>query len=792
VYYHDWITMPRAAFRWFYLLFFLSGFPALLYQIVWQRTLFAIYGVNIESVTVVVSAFMLGLGLGSLAGGRISRNPSAPLLLLFGGIELGIAAYGLASLPLFHAVARFTAGAPPLQTGLLSFALVLVPTVLMGATLPLLVAQLVRFSGNVGRSVGILYFVNTLGSAVACFVAALVTMPYLGMSGSIVVAAVLNVLVGSAVLVLHFRWSGKTAGEEAAETGKAESVAMMPFPLAVTLAGLAGFLSLCYEIVWYRLYSFATSGPAQVFSYVLGAFLAGIALGSLLSRRICTQGLRWDDARDSKTQPVRDPVGNASGAETSLGAADTSVRATGFRGSLVRGDDAADTSRLARTIALLVVLANLLGFAIVPLVALAVRHMDYLWTLPLIAVTAGLLGATFPLLCHISVRPNAGAGAGLSYLYLGNIVGSAAGSWVVGFVLMDYFSLRWISVLLALLGIGIAIALLAVARLDARQKAIAAAVVTCAAVAVVLSSGPLFATVYGQMQYKREWGEQGTRLTDLVETRSGVVAVDEDGAIFGGGAFDGWMTTDIRETDLLLRPLALSFFHPDPKEVLEVGLSGGAWSEIISNHPQLEKQVVVEINPGYVEVIKRYPMVAPLLHNPKVELVIDDGRRWMLRNRDRKFDVIVMDTIYYWRAHATNLLSVEFLDLARQLLKPGGIIYYNTTFSWDAQHTGAEHFPYAYRFGPFMAVSDSPIQVDAERWRKILASYRLEGKPILDLSQPEDVRLLREIMEPAATLPGDTYVSEGMETRENILRRTKGLKIITDDNMATEWRSHPE
>src|ERR1700733_3701968 len=131
----------QKSFRWFYLLFFLSGFPALIYQIVWQRTLFSIYGVNIESVTIVVSAFMLGLGLGSLAGGRVSKSPTAPLLLLFGGIELGIAAYGMASLPLFHAVSRFSAGAPPLETGVLSFAMVVVPTLLMGATLPLLVAQ---------------------------------------------------------------------------------------------------------------------------------------------------------------------------------------------------------------------------------------------------------------------------------------------------------------------------------------------------------------------------------------------------------------------------------------------------------------------------------------------------------------------------------------------------------------------------------------------------------------------------------------------------------------------------
>src|SRR5215471_1758493 len=189
-----------------YLLFFLSGFPALIYQIVWQRTLFGIYGVNVESVTIVVSAFMLGLGLGSFAGGRITQNPRVPKLLLFGAVELGTAAYGLASLPLFHAVAKITAGAPPVQTGLLSFALVLIPTVLMGATLPLLVAHLVNLSGNVGRSVGVLYFVNTLGSACACFVSAWFAMPYLGMSKSVVLAAALNVIVGGAVSAMHFLW----------------------------------------------------------------------------------------------------------------------------------------------------------------------------------------------------------------------------------------------------------------------------------------------------------------------------------------------------------------------------------------------------------------------------------------------------------------------------------------------------------------------------------------------------------------------------------------------------------
>jgi predicted membrane-bound spermidine synthase len=715
-----------------YVLFFLSGIPALIYQIVWQRTLFAIYGVNIESVTVVVSAFMLGLGLGSLAGGRVSKRARAPLLL-FGAMELGIAAYGVASLPLFRWVAGFSAGAPPAESGVLSFAMVLLPTVMMGATLPLLTAHLVRLSGNVGRSVGVLYFVNTLGSAAACFLAALVTMPDLGMSGSVGVATAINAVVGTAVLGLHF--AGRGAATDQPPEPKSPP-GMLPFGLAVVLAGAAGFLSLCYEIVWYRIYSFATAGPAQCFSFVLGAFLTGIALGALLSRRMCRL---------------------------------------------------ADPARLTRSIASLILMASVLGIAIAPQVADIVRHASYLWTLPLIAAAAGLLGATFPLLCHVSIRADGGAGAGLSYLYLANIIGSAGGCWIVGFVLMDWLTLHGISVLLALIGIVVALTLWCSARVGGRGLAVGFVLAALISSFVLRSSRP-YETVYGKMQYKQDWGAKGTRLTDTVETRSGVVTVDEDGAIFGGGAFDGWVTADIHETDLLRRPLALSFFHPDPKDVLEIGLSGGGWSEIIGNHSQLDHQVVVEINPGYLEVIRRYPSVAPILRNPKVEIVIDDGRRWMLRNRDRKFDVIVMDTIYHWRAQATSLLSVEFLDLARQMLKPGGILYYNTTFSWEAQRTGAVHFPYAVRFGPFMVVSDSPIAMGLDRWKNVLVNYRLEGKPIFDLRDAEDREILQGLLDRAKTLPGNSYVSEGMETRENILRRTAGRRIITDDNMATEWR----
>src|SRR5450755_1732188 len=135
---------------WIYILFFSYGFPALIYQIVWQRALFSIYGLSIQSVTIVVSAFMLGLGLGSLAGGTLSKSTRVPPVILFALAELGTAVFGVMSLRLFRWVAGLTVRSSPSMIGLAAFLLILIPTLLMGATLPLLVEQVVRSSQNIG------------------------------------------------------------------------------------------------------------------------------------------------------------------------------------------------------------------------------------------------------------------------------------------------------------------------------------------------------------------------------------------------------------------------------------------------------------------------------------------------------------------------------------------------------------------------------------------------------------------------------------------------------------------
>lgn len=215
-------TAPIRYVALLYGVFLASGFAALLYQIVWQRSLFAIYGINIESVTIVVTGFMLGLGLGSLAGGAISKNPKRPVLLLFSMVELGIGTYGIVSLPLFHAVGAFTLDMSPIATALITFLLVLVPTMLMGGTLPLLVAHLVRQSGNVGQSVGMLYFVNTLGSAIASIAAVMRLMGPLGQANTVRLAATINALVALSVLGLYLKTRNSGPAPGRAKQSEAE------------------------------------------------------------------------------------------------------------------------------------------------------------------------------------------------------------------------------------------------------------------------------------------------------------------------------------------------------------------------------------------------------------------------------------------------------------------------------------------------------------------------------------------------------------------------------------------
>jgi hypothetical protein len=217
-----------------------------------------------------------------------------------------------------------------------------------------------------------------------------------------------------------------------------------------------------------------------------------------------------------------------------------------------------------------------------------------------------------------------------------------------------------------------------------------------------------------------------------------------------------------------------------------IGLATGAWAQVLAHHPEVQRVLAIEINPGYLDVIDRSDAVRSLLDNPKFEVAIDDGRRWLARHPDEEFDLIVMNTTYHWHAYAANLLSVEFLQTIRDHLAPEGIAIYNTASSPEAQRTGAVVFDHALRFFNNMIVSNDPLVGDGTRLRAILTTYRIDGQPVFDLEQGHDRSRLDDIVSLLGrfTTPPEL---DGFEKRAQILARTKGVRLITDDNMGTEW-----
>jgi len=506
------------------------------------------------------------------------------------------------------------------------------------------------------------------------------------------------------------------------------------------VAAFAGTIALSYEILWVRAYSFVTGGTASSFGVLLGAYLFGLAIGSLLS---------WFYCNDRRALAGRERLATPAG---------------------------------------LLVAASALGFLSVPaLAALAVRGGSLVAWLGLVAVFAGVIGAVLPLVSHFGVTADGQAGAWLSYLYVANILGSAAGSLLTGFVLLDVLPMRRVATVLALAGLAVAALLLLAAGGSASALALRLGLLGLAGALALLADEPLFHHAFEKMQRKANY-DPSESFTDLVENRSGVISVLKDGTIFGGGVYDGAYSVDlVHDKNLIVRPYALAAFHPHPRRVLLIGLSSGSWAQVLAHNPDVERLTVIDINPGYLGLIPRHAAVASLLANPKLEVVIDDGRRWLAAHPERQFDAVFSNTTWHWRSMATSLLSAEFLRLVGRHLADGGVFIWNTTFSLEAQKTGCEVFPYGFRFLNSMVASNQPISLDRARWREALLAYRIEGKAVFDLTNPAHVDRLEEVLRigPTPGRPDDR--NKDFQPCPNLLRWTRELRSITDDNMASEW-----
>ena len=182
-------------------LFFMSGVAALVYQVAWQRLLFASFGVDIDSVTIIVSVFMLGLGLGALVGGDLADRRPAMSLHFFAIAEFGIGIFGVFSPDLIRLTGDLFVAAPQWQIAIVNFLLLLVPTVLMGATLPILTAHVTRIWGHVGKSIGVLYQVNTFGAASGVAIIGFAWLLLFDIDTAIRTAAVVNLMISILTLI---------------------------------------------------------------------------------------------------------------------------------------------------------------------------------------------------------------------------------------------------------------------------------------------------------------------------------------------------------------------------------------------------------------------------------------------------------------------------------------------------------------------------------------------------------------------------------------------------------------
>jgi len=500
----------------------------------------------------------------------------------------------------------------------------------------------------------------------------------------------------------------------------------MKLRIALALAAISGFIALSYEIVWYRVLSMMTRGISASFGLLLAAYLLGLAIGSRIAAAYCKEDQ--------------------------------------------------DGARVLRLLAFFVAVANAVAAIVAPVFGWTAKFTDFKLGLVVVAIGAAFLGAVLPLVSHFGIEPDERAGARLSYVYLANIIGSSLGSLVTGFVLLDTMSLVAAARLLFVAGFVLAGAVL---MMSGTRKPGGYVVLTAGAIAAAFLTPKLYDQLYERIVYKNEFdGKQ--RFARVIENKSGVVTVTDDLTVYGSGTYDGVLNTALQKNDRnnIVRAYVVGALHPHPRDVLMIGLSGGSWAQVVAHLPGVEHLTIVEINPGYIPVVDENPETATLLKNPKVSLVIDDGRRWLLRNADRRFDFIVMNTTMHWRAHATNLLSTEFMDIARAHLAPGGIFYFNTTDSYDIQLTAAKHFPHFKRICNFVAVSDAPFDFDRPRWTEMIQTMTIDGKPVLEL--PRDQALFDELrgfndMEPAWSIL-DRY-----ETKNT---------VVTDDNMVTEW-IHP-
>jgi predicted membrane-bound spermidine synthase/tetratricopeptide (TPR) repeat protein len=631
---------------------------ALIYEQLWIRELQQVFGSTIHAITTVVAAYMGGLGLGAWVGGRRADGTSRPAAW-YGGLELAIGLFGLASPWIIGAVGEgWLRAASALQPGLwagtvmkfaAAFTVMLVPTFLMGATLPLLTRAFTGpGTGALRHDLGLLYGLNTVGGVIGCALAGYVLIERVGQGPTLLATGGLNLVLGACAVLWGRTFPAPVApGAEEAAAPSSPEVRR----LALRLLALTAFASLLYEIAWTRVLVLVVGSSTYAFTTILACFLLGIGIGSLVAQR------------RRASMPTLLLAATVQGAVALL----ASLIFPFFR-------------------MLPAFIVETLQVRSLPPTALIVIHSAALAVV--ITPPAVGMGMAFPLLTELAVRPGAGSGAETGRAYWANTLGSIAGSVVTGFILIHALGAERTLLAGVAMNAAAAIALAwSIGNGGGWRSRLRLPVGLAAAALVIALATPSWSTrlldrgpaLYGrdiETTRQRDGFLRGRGSEQLAFTEgwNATVSVWRNGMatwLKSNGKADASSVADMNTQVLvgLLPGLA----HPAPRRAFVVGFGSGVSVRALAAVRGVEQVDVAEIERAVLDAAPFFADVnADVLRDPRVRIIEDDARSALQLARQR-YDVIASEPSNPWIAGVASLFTSDFYRIAAARLAPEGV-----------------------------------------------------------------------------------------------------------------------
>lgn len=723
--------------------FFATGFAGLLLQVVWQRVISLHAGVDLVASTTVVAAFMGGLGLGNLLGGVIADRVSPRATLAwYGGSVAVIGGYGLVSPWLLYDAYRSVAPSLGGVGGTFAFNLVVlvVPTTLMGVSLPLLGRGVVSSISDAAHRLSRLYAINTFGAAVGAAASGWFLLGTIGFVASIRLASALYLLAAVAAFALYRQ---ATDGESAARPAPAAG----PDPAVrwYLAYGVTGAVALGLEVVFLRLVDALMRSNAYTFAHVLTLYLVCFAVGSAVGARLVSKVARpgraflllqlgiGATALLGLLLLVYLPLPPLRGMFESYFASD---------GYLTTGPSMPETGRAAAKF----------GFVFL------------LGPLTIMGLPVALMGVAYPFVQAEVSRELSRLGRGTGRLLFANIIGNVAGTLVVSFFLLDALGSAGTLRLLALVCVALGLVGLAGGwKVEPRPSAawLGAAVVAVVAVAVFPSNARLWAFFHSAKERDFVIVEERSCVNAWVTKEQG-----EQVLYLNATSQNGWPYDDFH----VVIGIVPSLVHPSPKRALAVGLGAGSTAWGLLQDERLTSVACVEICGGEIELIRHLAAnrasreSRQLLEDPRASLIVGDGRKRLLE-AEAPYDVITVDAMRSNGASAGNVYSREFYELVSSRLAPDGL-FSQWVPTARTLATVKQVFPWVIVMavpggrGEFLLASKQPIPFERDVLRSRLEA-RVQGfseaqrQSVLEFATRVAPRLERSGEPATAVLPSE-------------------------------------